>query len=303
VKVQTRSRARKVPRATDQAVVAAVASGGPLGPLLAAVGVTEAELLQDAFSSYGDQARRWIADSQRRQRAAVEKAGHDPAEMLPPSDEEDRRAEAAAVLLAAGLLALARTRLVSGVDATVLGPDGTPALAGEVTGAVPARLVTDALRVSEGVAHMTPAATPDQVPTVQPVLGARSPQQQLADRALASLRASRADALERARGTASPDEVAQLEDAASVEDSAQYVWRWGFYGEPNTAFEPHQDLGASDFTTTDPEGDPLLVNTESWPFGDFYQPGDHDGCTCEWEIVLPDGSGVAQMRLDAPELV
>ena len=92
----------------------------------------------------------------------------------------------------------------------------------------------------------------------------------------------------------------RLEEAlgALSEAPTEYVWVWGFYGEPTTPFDPHQALGDRDFTTTDPEHDPDLYN-EGEPFldGDLYQPGDHLGCTCEWISQLSDQ--VEQDMVDA----
>lgn len=287
VKLRSRAASRGSTGAKAR-VAAAVAEGAPFGPLLGAVGLKESEMLAGAFQTYQGQAQTWIDDAQRRRRAAITKAGFDPDEFI--DDDSRDRSVAAAGLLAGTLLALARTRLIEGVAPHVTGPDGSPAIPGEVTGQVPAKVVTDALRVVEGTAHVTPAASPDLAPLVQH-LAERALSDRVARAALDAIAEARAERAA-ARGETDTPEV---ETQVPV-----YVWRHGFYGEPLTPFEPHEDLGASEFSTIDPTGDPALSNLGSFPDGDVYQPGDHAGCTCEWEIQLPEGTGAQLSFRDNP---
>jgi hypothetical protein len=56
------------------------------------------------------------------------------------------------------------------------------------------------------------------------------------------------------------------------------------YGDPSARsapFEPHEALDGVDFETWD---DPVLANEEGWPDTDFYAPGDHFGCLCDFEV-------------------
>lgn len=286
-KVLAKSKAR-ASKALDQSVVAAVRDGLPLQPFFAAIGITEAEALRDAFATFETQATERLRRAQVQQRDVIERAGFDPAEIMPPTDSTS----GAASYLAGALTALAYTRLMTGTGPQLV--SGGRVVAGEVTGAVPARMVTQTLQIAEGAAVGTLGRTPGAAPVFQTVTDRRSIERALADRALTALREARAPNLERALAGPEPEPPPEL--------TAEYVWRWAFYGDPVTPFEPHFDLGAVEFTTTDPTGDPALANDQPWPELDLYQPQDHDGCTCEWELVIGDSSEV-QLSLGAPELI
>lgn len=62
-----------------------------------------------------------------------------------------------------------------------------------------------------------------------------------------------------------------------------YEW---FVGAPERPFEPHQDLDGVQFESFE---DDVLANGEDWPDNDFFYPGDHDGCQCDWAPVLGEG--------------
>ena len=260
----------------------------------------ESDLLHESFATFEELATTKLERARARQRAAIARAGFDPDEFLGVA-EDDSSSRGAAAILAGSLLALAFTRLMDGTPGAP-GSTAVPVAPGEVTGSVPARVVTDAIAVAEGAARATLGDVPSAVPVVQRLGDVAPLERRLADRALIAVREARADNLERllSRGEVNRPQVDEVL-AADQELGPQYVWRWGFYGDPTTPFEPHQDLGVSEFTTTDPTGDPALANPGPWPDGDLFQPGDHDGCTCEWEIVMPDGGSMAQLRLDAPE--
>jgi hypothetical protein len=130
--------------------------------------------------------------------------------------------------------------------------------------AAAARFVRNALRINEGTANYTLGTTPDQPPTIIHVDG--------------------------------PTIEERIVGELSI-DAPAFVWVHGFYGEPTTIFEPHDALDG--FTTTTPDADPDLYNTEAWPEGDLFQPGDHDGCTCEWvpDVGAPsEEPGVSTIR-------
>jgi hypothetical protein len=60
-------------------------------------------------------------------------------------------------------------------------------------------------------------------------------------------------------------------------------WTW-VYGDPSarsTPFEPHEALDGVEFERWDDE---VLANTEAWPDAEFYAPGDHYGCLCDFEV-------------------
>lgn len=63
-------------------------------------------------------------------------------------------------------------------------------------------------------------------------------------------------------------------------------WRW-VYGPAMRLrpFEPHEALAGVEFASFD---DDVLANNEGFPDGDFYLPGDHDGCLCDVEPIILD---------------
>ncbi len=63
-----------------------------------------------------------------------------------------------------------------------------------------------------------------------------------------------------------------------------WVWDYGDPGSRTTPFEPHLDLDGQQFDSWD---DPVLALTAEgdWIDGDFYRPGDHEWCGCDFEAV------------------
>lgn len=62
---------------------------------------------------------------------------------------------------------------------------------------------------------------------------------------------------------------------------AGYEW---FTGAPDRPFEQHADLEAVEFSSFDDEQ--LAADSGEFPFVDFYFPGDHWGCQCDFAPVL-----------------
>lgn len=61
-----------------------------------------------------------------------------------------------------------------------------------------------------------------------------------------------------------------------------YVWDYG-PAMRTRPFEPHLDLDGVTFTNFD---DDVLANDEGWPPFEFYMPGDHDGCLCDFVPIV-----------------
>lgn len=78
------------------------------------------------------------------------------------------------------------------------------------------------------------------------------------------------------------------EGGAGVEG---YVWVYG-PGSRRHPFEPHQDLDGATFVNFD---DPVLANTDGFPAGAFYFPGDHAGCLCDFEPVIIPADDAADL--------
>lgn len=254
--VKVKVRASKKNQQTRSAALAAVEAGAPLGPHLAAVGLSTQDALANAFVSFRGQANTMLITAQQRRRQALIDAGFNPDDF----GIDDERSTVARDALAASLLALAYGRLTSSHP-------HAPA-PGEVTGDVPASLITDALHILEGSADPTFGTTDDQAPSVVDVADWASPEDQMA---------------------------IDLADEG-VDTSTSYTWAWGFYGDPHRPLELHQDLGYSEFTTNLPGGDltddtdDALSNPDNFPETDYLSPGDHDGCTCEWVPNLEESA-------------
>lgn len=169
-------------------------------------------------------------------------------------DDSGQDVEAAAAYLSAGLLAIARQRLTTG-PLDLEGP-------GEVSGAVPASMMGRALSIAIGRAGMVHGATPDNLPTTH--------------------------------STGRPDvERLVVDQLVGSGTPVEYEWVHGFYGEPNSPFDPHVDLDG--YTTTDTETDPALAIDErgDWLGVDYYRPGDHGGDSCEWVARVGSEAGGA----------
>ena len=57
-----------------------------------------------------------------------------------------------------------------------------------------------------------------------------------------------------------------------------YTWKHGFTPSP---FPPHEALDGVEFLTWQ---DPQLFNSDSFPPLDYYAPGDHQGCQCDFMV-------------------
>jgi hypothetical protein len=69
--------------------------------------------------------------------------------------------------------------------------------------------------------------------------------------------------------------VGETLDSGGLEIGS-YTWVHGFTPNP---FEPHEALDGTEFSSWTDE---ILVNEESWPDVEFFAPGDHDGCSCDF---------------------
>lgn len=281
VRATTKARNRSG-KALAATVASALEGHHSLSPFFAALGVDEAALLTGSFGSYQAQARAWLARRREEQLATLEAEGWDDDEAERDVPGDDTTIAAGAAFLGAALLALARHRVLSGQDPVDLsGP-------GEVSGTIPAQLAAQAMRVAEGSAVAPAAASPDLVPAVSAIPDAGSLELTIVNR----LRDALSDELhaelvpgERAPGT-----------EALAGPGHEYLWAHGFYGEPRTVFEPHDDLDGELFTDTEHDERLINPNPDGWPAEMLY-PGDHRGCSCE--LVLQVGPGLA--RLAEPE--
>ena len=90
-----------------------------------------------------------------------------------------------------------------------------------------------------------------------------------------------------------------LTDGPELDVVTVTTWRWGGSKRP---FPPHQQLDGQTWETeADRAG--VVRNTERFPPGEGYYPGDHAGCSCSLEVELrirQRRPGRATLRPDAP---
>jgi hypothetical protein len=74
-------------------------------------------------------------------------------------------------------------------------------------------------------------------------------------------------------------------------------YRWVYGPALRQTFHPHLALDGTEFDNFD---DPQLVNGQSFPPYGYYFPGDHTGCICDFEPIIPAVEGVAPVAPDDP---
>lgn len=261
LKVIARARSR-TGKQRAAAVCSAVEHHDPLEPWLTAVGVTEMEMLDHAFDTFRSRAGREL--ERYRERVLAIAASHE-LTLSPTRFDLD----GAVQVLVAGLTAMARSRLLHGDEAMMSAvksklPDVPRAVRAKVPenfdpgfvgrfdtdqlSRAAASLVRNATNVAEGNGTFRLPTTGDTMPDV------------MVDRT-------------------TPDLMEEL----AVEFTVSPLWTWvhGFYGEPLSEFAPHA-YDMDGIETTDRDTDERLLNPEPFPADDYFYPGDHDGCTCEW---------------------
>lgn len=275
IRAVQKARSKSAP--TARAMQLAWEQNEPIGSMLAALSMTEEQLLAGAFASYQAQAEEWLGEWEARQRTVLLDAG------LSAPEEQDN--STAALFLALALGALARQRIMRGTDPS------TAESPGEVSGNVPGRFAQDAVRIAEGSSVMQAGETLDAVPQVWLREGAR-PQawviEEMARRIAGLLE-------DESRVTEDEEARARLRTAAErvARTPTEFVWVHGFYGYPRRPFPPHVALNG--YTTVAPDSDPDLYHggEHTWLSSNGYEPGDHVGCTCEWMVRLSEQVDVA----------
>jgi 2'-5' RNA ligase len=242
VKLKTRIRNRT---RTKQAALEAAAAERITPAILAAVGVTENDLLGHRFDTYGATAIALIAAAERRKLAAIAAALGLDADQL---EEQygptiDARAAVASGFLVGALGEFARAAL-SGTSLTSTGP-------GEYAGPVPFGLIRNAWDA---------AATGATPPTISQAGVSPADVDQLSESS--------------ALGQDTQTLVAEILADQDVRVQLRSTW---VHGDPDRPFPPHEALDGLSWVDTQP---PELDNPDSFPETDVYQPGDHDGCTC-----------------------
>jgi hypothetical protein len=243
-----------------------------LGPsLVAAINVTESDLLDGAFDELGDRFRSWTERVQEQALQEIQRSGGDLSDAQLAalrSQQTDDRNEAWLLLL--GLLrATASRRLYDPRPEADLAP-GDPVGELDPTVLVPAGQIRQSISraggssgpVSNGGAVLAPGS-PTPVPT---------------------------------GGIATGQLVSEtFQQALGI---VQVGWTW-LYGDPGSRgvnFDPHLDLDGQRF---DSWSSPILASDGGWPYVDFYYPGDHLYCQCDFAPSFQEVAAQAPASRDS----
>lgn len=239
VKLTVKARTKPARAALD------AAAGRYTPAVLAAVGVTEQELLDKRFDTFENYAVALIATAERKKLAAAARAvGVDPGEVEAEYGATiDKRALAAAGMMAASLGILARSAL-SGHTITA------ESAKGEFSGPVPFGIIRNAVTVASRGATV-------------PLVDETGPGPAAVDELAGKLTDIGSSLVE------------DLLDTVGVQVQLRSTWS---VGDPDRPFEPHQNLDGVSWVDTQP--DELNADPGEFPYVDVYQPGDHDGCQC-----------------------
>lgn len=230
-------------------------SNGKASPaLLAAIGLTEAELLDRRFDTFAAAAAAMIIAAERRKlNAAASALSLDRAELEDRyGDEIDRRAEAATGLLVVSLGLLARGALS--------GHAVVPAQ-GEFAGPVPFGVVRNAYTV---------ATTGVSAPILDDTGVGPSTADDIAGRIGKGGQSILDELVAENVGPIRPSDT----PGATVQVRSTWVT-----GDPERPFEPHQALDGLSWVDTQPEE--LNWDAGEFPYVTTLEPGDHEGCQCE----------------------
>lgn len=231
---------------------------------VSALGLTDEQLTNGALGSLEQTYRSLV---RRAQTAAAYAASSTVDAELDPEWLDDRTADdrdAGWALLAAGFLATVGSLLYS--------PGAPTPQRGEVTGAnvVSSALVRGALDRAGGA---NVALSADGLTVIEALpTQARRP-------------SSGAAVTEPVGGgaVAGPTMLSAFEEQLGLSVTG---YRWVYGDAPRAReFEPHLALDGVAFADWDAD---VLANSEDFPFGDHYHPGDHDGCLCDFEVELTE---------------
>jgi hypothetical protein len=259
-KAQVKIKVRTISKRHDKELAAQLASLTSWKPAqMAAAGVTEQELISNAYAVLEGMVPNVIISAELAKVQAVADAYDvDPEDLIDEGDDDEikERASSSAKYLALSLGAL----LLAKVTGQELESKGEKS----ATMSVPFGVIRGAMRVADGSVTAAPVFAAGPGP-------AGSDGQILEDNGRSMV----------------DDLIVEVDgDSPLAQDGTTLVetWTWvhGFYGEPTREFDAHVDL--DNFTTDNRFSDPeLAVRPEDdWLDVDFYFPGDHLGCSCEW---------------------
>jgi len=242
-KVQMKSQDRRLSKAAKDVVAAS--QGKLTAPVLAAVGLTEHDLLNKRFDTFSATAVALLAAAERRKLAAAAKAlgisrDEVEAEYGPTIDQ---RAAAAGAAMGTALGLLARDAL-SGHG---LAPETAQ---GEFSGPVPFGVIRSAYAIADRGAAAPVIDETGSGPSAVDELG---------------------------QAIVGAGQTLIQELFKDVGEQVQVRSTWSV-GDPDRPFEPHQDLDGLSWVDTQPPE--LDWDSGEFPYVNVLQPGDHSGCQC-----------------------
>lgn len=222
---------------------------GPTG--IAALGLSESELLAGALGDLEARYRSLVGRAQRAAGSAAAEATDRELDLDEMADRNAHAVDAGWALMAAGI-----TAIVAGL---LYNPDPKQPDRGEFDGAsvVPLGLVRGALDRAGG-AHVT-------------IDGQRA-------------RDVTPGELQKAPNGAGATQGPLMQEVFAQDLGLQQEqYRWTYGDTPRTReFEPHLDLDGVTFEDWDSD---VLTNNGDFPVTDYFAPGDHDGCACDYESL------------------
>ena len=270
-KAGNRLRSRSPVRATLKSIAPPLCAArvGPAG--VAAAGVTEGDLLAGAFDQFKAQFYDWTASAQREAVATAAKVtAFHPAKLDEMALAMSEALDIAWAWLCDNLMALAQVRLYEPIPAS--GPGETdPSLV------VPPGLIRGAMARAggpEGISSQVSAAggIRKAIPAPQPLVEP--------DDEYSNWTTMAQGGTEPAGGIGTGQIItAALADQGFTQEA--YVWDYGS-GARKYPFAPHEALNGQSFDNFD---DDILASEGEFGF-DYYMPGDHDGCLCDFIPIL-----------------
>lgn len=247
-----------------------------LGPaMVSSLGLTNEDLLAEAFSGLKDQWDSWVKRAQEEGLRAVNEelkktmtaATEDDfynEDAIGRQQEEDRDT---------GWLVLLALLLARGAKALYEPTAPTP-ISGEFGGhVVPPSLVASALKTAGGGA-----------------LSVRGKTGNLAPDAVA----------EGFSGVLSGNTMGELlQEAAGLEFGNAFIWEYGDAGSRQYPYYPHESLDQVEFSSWDSDE---LGNNEDWPSYSHFFPGDHEYCQCSaYRLVEGEDLGFEEIDMSTGE--
>lgn len=242
--------------------------------IVASAGFSDSDLVGvDAWAALETQFRTWVEAAQRHALAVIEKSAPSltPAQITNARALQSDHVDEAWRWMRAQLTELAHYRLFQ--------PDVDPAQLGEidVTSRIPAGLVRRALAIAGGATKLRDVEKRRTLSAA-----ARRPG---GDMLGAPVYVAVNDGQPLGGVATGETALALLSDGSAGVDAYEWTYGPAYRLHP---FEPHEELDGEIFA--DFESD-VLASGDEW-IGDYYFPGDHDGCNCDFTPIIVEQGAI-----------